>query len=267
MDGKTYTYYQATQKQRAMERQIRALKREVNAGGDKAVLGSLIRQKIREYRAFSDAVNIRPKLERLRVVGFDKPGMSPSQLFSAAGKIRKSTFFSQDDFEDFNPLDLTDTEESALRDLFNESHKTETESLIKIVNGKRTEMITSHTENMVAVGTIAPGTTLLHSHTNDTPLSVKDLEHLLNINVDKVGVVSYNGDAWIAYVGSGDVPSKQEFKSATDKIYNEATKDVAFDPMNYGASENDLNYNAIRETFFRVCRHYKWTAEGGKLDE
>lgn len=72
VDGKTYTYYQATQKQRAMERQIWALKREVNAEGDKAVLGSLIRQKTREYRAFSDAVNIRPKLERLRVLSYDR---------------------------------------------------------------------------------------------------------------------------------------------------------------------------------------------------
>ena len=72
VEGKTYTYYQATQKQRYMEREIRALKREVNAGGDKAVLGSLIRQKTREYRAFSDAVNIRPKLERLRVLGYDR---------------------------------------------------------------------------------------------------------------------------------------------------------------------------------------------------
>ena len=81
VDGKTYTYYQATQKQRAMERQIRALKREVNAGGDKAVLGSLIRQKTREYRAFSDAVNIRPKLERLRVLGYDR---------STSAKVQKA---------------------------------------------------------------------------------------------------------------------------------------------------------------------------------
>lgn len=72
VDGKTYTYYQATQKQRAMERQIRALKREVNAGGDKAVLGSRILEKTWEYRAFSNAVNIRPKIERLRVVGYDR---------------------------------------------------------------------------------------------------------------------------------------------------------------------------------------------------
>ena len=72
IDGKTYTYYQATQRQRKMERDIRALKREVNAGGDKALLGSLIRQKTQEYNAFSNACEIRPKLERLRVLGYDR---------------------------------------------------------------------------------------------------------------------------------------------------------------------------------------------------
>ena len=54
-----------------MERQIRALKREVNAGGDKATLGSEIRQRTREYKAFSDACGIREKLERLHVLGYD----------------------------------------------------------------------------------------------------------------------------------------------------------------------------------------------------
>lgn len=72
VNGRRYTYYEATQKQRAMERQIRALKREVNAGGDKAVLGSEIRQRTREYKAFSDACGIREKLERLHVLGYDR---------------------------------------------------------------------------------------------------------------------------------------------------------------------------------------------------
>ncbi len=72
VNGRTYTYYQATQKQRGMEREIRALKREVNAGGDKAVLGSRIRAKTQEYNAFSRATNIRPKLERLHVFGYDR---------------------------------------------------------------------------------------------------------------------------------------------------------------------------------------------------
>lgn len=72
VNGRQYTYYEATQKQRAMERQIRALKREVNAGGDKATLGSEIRQRTREYKAFSDACGIREKLERLYVLGYDR---------------------------------------------------------------------------------------------------------------------------------------------------------------------------------------------------
>lgn len=55
-----------------MERQIRALKREVNAGGDKATLGSEIRQRTQEYKAFSDACGIREKLERLHVLGYDR---------------------------------------------------------------------------------------------------------------------------------------------------------------------------------------------------
>lgn len=93
VNGRRYTYYEATQKQRAMERQIRALKREVNAGGDKATLGSEIRQRTREYEAFSDACGIREKLERLHVLGYDRSTVAKvrgamklaSQIKSAGG--------------------------------------------------------------------------------------------------------------------------------------------------------------------------------------
>lgn len=81
INGRQYTYYEATQKQRAMERKIRALKREVNAGGDKAALGSEIRQRTQEYKAFSDACGIREKLERLHVLGYDR---------STSAKVRKA---------------------------------------------------------------------------------------------------------------------------------------------------------------------------------
>ena len=53
-----------------MEREIRALKREVNAGGDKAAQGSRIRQRTQEYNAFSRACDIRAKAERRWVVGY-----------------------------------------------------------------------------------------------------------------------------------------------------------------------------------------------------
>ena len=73
VNGREYTYYQATREQRRREREIRAMKREANAleaagEGDAAKeLRSAIRGKALEYRQFSDEVGIRAKVERLGV--------------------------------------------------------------------------------------------------------------------------------------------------------------------------------------------------------
>lgn len=73
VNGREYTYYQATQEQRRREREIRAMKREANAleaagEGDAAKeLRSAIRGKALEYRQFSDEAGIRAKVERLGV--------------------------------------------------------------------------------------------------------------------------------------------------------------------------------------------------------
>ena len=73
VDGHTYTYYQATQKQRRREREIRALKREQAAYEaiglkDKANdTARKIRIKTAEYKDFSSDIGIRAKTERLRV--------------------------------------------------------------------------------------------------------------------------------------------------------------------------------------------------------
>ena len=72
MNGKEYTYYQATQKQRQMERSIRATKREIEArkaiGGNTDDLRASLRRQRGEYYKFSSDVNIRPKDNRLRVI-------------------------------------------------------------------------------------------------------------------------------------------------------------------------------------------------------
>lgn len=73
VNGRTYTYYQATQEQRRREREIRALKREesaLKAAGLKdnaAITNQKIKNKITEYEDFSENVGIRAKNERLRV--------------------------------------------------------------------------------------------------------------------------------------------------------------------------------------------------------
>lgn len=71
IDGKEYTYYQATQKQRSMERNIRATKREIEAmdsiGEDTAELRRKLKYQTKEYHRFSEAAGIRAKNDRLRV--------------------------------------------------------------------------------------------------------------------------------------------------------------------------------------------------------
>ena len=61
-----------------MERQIRMLKREAlaqDAMGDKAALARSalkLQERTRAHKGFSNAVDIRPKLERLRAFGYDR---------------------------------------------------------------------------------------------------------------------------------------------------------------------------------------------------
>lgn len=78
VDGRHYTGYEATQKQRQIERAIRTQKRRVlveEAGGDKERLSAArIRlQRLRqEYRRFSKSAGLRTEEERLLVAGFGR---------------------------------------------------------------------------------------------------------------------------------------------------------------------------------------------------
>lgn len=77
VNGKTYTYYQATQKQREYERKLRSAKREIliqeNSGGKPEDITQLKREAralSKEYNSFSKAVGIKPKPERARVLNY-----------------------------------------------------------------------------------------------------------------------------------------------------------------------------------------------------
>ena len=77
--GREYNYYDATQKQRAMEREIRALKRERYSTDDpdeRRAINRQIREKSKEYRDFSKAMDIRPKENRLLMPGERNPYVS-----------------------------------------------------------------------------------------------------------------------------------------------------------------------------------------------
>lgn len=70
--GRSYTRYEATQQMRAMEREIRALKREkyvARTGGEVEHLRAQIRTARADYMSFSEAMNLKPKKNRLLVGG------------------------------------------------------------------------------------------------------------------------------------------------------------------------------------------------------
>lgn len=70
--GRSYTRYEATQQMRAMEREIRALKREkyvADENVDRSQIASQIRANKAEYMRFSEAMNLKPKENRLLVGG------------------------------------------------------------------------------------------------------------------------------------------------------------------------------------------------------
>lgn len=83
--GKTYTAYEATQKQRQIETAMRKCKREIigyeAAGQSEAAQDSSIklRRLSAEYKAFSKAAGLREQPERARVAGFGRAESSKSR--------------------------------------------------------------------------------------------------------------------------------------------------------------------------------------------
>ncbi|MCM1232351.1 MAG: PBECR2 nuclease fold domain-containing protein [Ruminococcus flavefaciens] len=70
INGRTYDYYAVTQKMRAMERAVRALKREKEAldrlGMDSRETDARIRHKVAEYKEFCKTCKVKEKTERMR---------------------------------------------------------------------------------------------------------------------------------------------------------------------------------------------------------
>ena len=107
----------------------------------------------------------------------------------------------------------------------------------------------------------------MHSHTNSTPPSVKDFEHLLHESVDRISVIAHNEDVYSVYVGDGEKPDltlfRNEAKDISDETARELINFMGHDDWTY----EERNYVRIREQAFRIVRHFKWTIEGGYLNE
>ena len=172
-------------------------------------------------------------------------------------------------FDDFEELNLAKEEKTALVQLQSLANSDGNEHGTVIANGKITAYVSSGLPDAVKISVdgLGDGLTVLHSHTNATPPSATDFRRLLDRRIEKIGVIGYNGDVFMAYIGDGIVPEINEFDDVVKSIANEVNMSMIDDPNFYDWTIPEKNYMAIREQAYRIARHFEWTLEGGRIDE
>lgn len=178
----------------------------------------------------------------------------------------------QGDYSDFEPLELTEQERAVFEDLAEKTNGDGFEHGCIIDNTGNPASKQYGGESSEKVGfpkdDIKPGSTLLHTHTNSTPLSTEDLKKLCNTNVDKIGVRCYNDDVFTVERGSGEYIAEDEFAERFSRDWEAMlSAEMAEQYAERGLTTEQMNYVMIREKFYRICRELKWTMRGGALHE
>lgn len=214
--GKIYTYTEATQKQRKMERDIRATKRELEAqkaiGGDTKLLEARKRKQIADYHNFSKEMDISPKDNRLRVIA-GSSDVSRTKVVRRTVKsgaksfnAKKTVYFDSKksyriDMDGYSKA-VCDGLSMAAREVAQAGSQNMWE-YCKLVNLKTGENVFSHTDKeFSSVGGFYKYLmaheneefAFIHNHNTDTILSVPDLQILASEkNVNLVAAVRNDG--------------------------------------------------------------------------
>ena len=171
-------------------------------------------------------------------------------------------------FEDFHELEISEAERNVFVSLREAMTANGYEHGVIIDNGIPGKILTDNEVDKVRL----PNddiknnhATLLHCHTGTTPPSSIDVRRLVNKKVDRVGVVTYNGDIFIVDVGEGFRPTLEEFTEDEREIRESVDTDMMEQAYKKGWTPDELTYMCIREELYRLCVKYGWTASGGLL--
>ena len=115
------------------------------------------------------------------------------------------------------------------------------------------------------ISEVPAGSTLLHCHTNATPLSSEDLKLLTNPNIDSIMNIAGNGDAYLVNT-RGYHPDKDEFIDVELNIRRDVNAEIAVKALDEGWTPDEATYMAIKEELFRLCRYFGWQMFGGRLE-
>lgn len=288
-EGKTYTFYEATQKQRQVETALRRVKREMTAakslGDDDTYTAKAVRYRRLndEYDKFTKAAGLRSQKERGNIPEFGtKEGEEAEKAASSVVNASNDVIINlkqnnsvamppaeyDGDFNDYQELNLSAVEEWTFKTLRSASDNSGFEYGAVIENGKASEIFTSNNDNAVQIdiSKFGNGLTILHSHTNATMFSITDFKMLLKEQVSKIGVMGSNGDTYVCYIGYGERPSIAEFDVIVRELANDANRTIMDDPNFFNWTIEERNYMGIKEQAFRIAREFNWIIEGGRID-
>lgn len=172
----------------------------------------------------------------------------------------------QGNFDDFLELNISEETRAQFAELRRLSTEDGYEHAQVIRDGEPGQIVTSKLPDKVNIKITEDdgyNLTLLHSHTNETPLSRADFKYLCNEQVDHVGNIAINGDTYVVSVGNGWRPTLEEFEEEVEWIADEVDRDIMEMPEYDSWTIEERNYMAIREQAYRIARHYEWDLMGG----
>ena len=173
-----------------------------------------------------------------------------------------------DDFSDYEPLAMTDIEESALLELNELSKQTGKEYGCVIIEGIRSSAFSNNFSDKVRIPAEylkKERIKLYHSHTNSTPPSRDDLKFLTNPHIEEIGVITIDGAVYIISRGNGELVSEEEFMQKAERIAYQTDFDLIKYDEFFSWTVTQRNYMGIREQFYQICRKFGWTMKGGKI--
>ena len=231
-DGKEYTYYEATQKQRQIENSIRKSKRKLvgyDAAGDKdsfALESIRLRRKSERYDEFSKAMNLPKQSNRTATYGYNKSISGKAvQAEKKATQIKQPSVSTKANTSNISKAmnNSNPKFDPLLKDVQDHGIKTGNERLIfSDMNGNKLATLDGN-KNSVLIDQLtsdmlknSPDNSVvcIHNHPNSSSFSPNDINvHTKYSAIDHLLVKGTDGTEYFLKIGKGDKLSLTDLQS------------------------------------------------------
>ena len=221
-DGKTYTYYEATQKQRQIERMIRKTKRELVALDSAGLKSDFTAKSVRLrkqkdlYVDFSKSAKLKTRNEHHQVYGFNKSVGSKSSWANRKNIDKNKDIVDKTLNKGYNSVKETNYD-IAVKKVLDHGKNTGNEGLMWLdLNGKEILPFKTGDNSSVAISqatmdylrSLKKETVIsLHNHPKSSSFSSADMSIACQLeSVKEMRVIGHDGTKYFLEVGNGARP-------------------------------------------------------------